>query len=513
MMRAALLLALTLAVVAAPSAGGAGSPISYTIQSGTPGDNGWYRSAVVVHISVDNSVVNSDCPVAKTFNTSNDALNCSATDNQGGTWQLSLQFKIDTDAPTVSSASVDRAADSNGWYNHPVTITFVGSDATSGIASCTSVGYSGPDSPTATVGGVCKDKAGNTSSAAAFAVKYDATPPTVTAAPARAPDDNGWYSHAVQFTFAGSDSVSGIASCSPAVTYSGPDNASANAQGTCTDQAGNGASASSAFKYDSTGPKVTASLSRKPDSNGWYTKPVVAKFSGTDSMSGLASCAPAKTYKGPDGSAEKVTGTCRDNAGNSASGEVAIRYDGSGPKLAKLAATIGDRSAMLSWKRPTDVTTIQIVRKPGRGSAASSVLYRGHATSFRDTNLKVGVSYRYTFTSRDAAGNKAVASLTATPRALYAPAPGAHVRGRVALSWVATPGARYYNVQLFRGKQKILSAWPVTASFSLPRSWSYAGKKFALAPGTYHWYVWPGRGSRSESRYGALLGGSSFVVR
>src|SRR5581483_5266813 len=97
------------------------------------------------------------------------------------TTQFSLQFKIDTDAPTVSSASVDRSPDSNGWYNHPVTVTFVGSDATSGIASCTSVSYSGPDSATATVGGVCKDKAGNTSNAAAFAVKYDSTPPTVTA--------------------------------------------------------------------------------------------------------------------------------------------------------------------------------------------------------------------------------------------------------------------------------------------------------------------------------------------
>jgi hypothetical protein len=140
------------------------------------------------------------------------------------------------------------------------------------------------------------------------------------------------------------------------------------------------------------------------------------------------------------------------------------------------------------------------------------VLYRGHAASFRDTNLKVGVSYRYTLTSRDAAGNKAVASLTATPRALYAPGPAAHVRGRVTLSWVAAHGAGYYNVQLFRGKQKILSAWPVTASFTLPRRWSYGGKKFVLSRGTYHWYVWPGLGSRSESRYGALLGGSSFVV-
>jgi len=509
--RAAVGLVLALAVVAAPSAGAAGPTISYTITAGTPGDNGWYRSAVSVKLSVDGNVTDSDCPLAKTFNSSKDTLSCSATDGQATT-QFSLQFKIDTDAPTVSSASVDRAADSNGWYNHPVTITFVGSDATSGIASCTSATYSGPDSSTATVGGVCKDKAGNTSSAAAFAVKYDATAPTVTATPARAPDDNGWYSHAVQVAFAGSDSVSGIASCTPAATYSGPDSASAGAQGSCTDQAGNKGSASSAFKFDSTGPKVTATLSRKPDTNGWYTKPVVAKFSGSDSMSGLASCTPATTYKGPDGAAEKVTGTCRDNAGNTGSGEVALRYDGSGPQLTKLAAKIGDRSATLSWKRPADVTAIEIVRRPGRGSASSSVLYRGHATSFRDTNLKVGVSYRYTLTSRDAAGNKAVASLTATPRALYAPAPGAHVRGPVALSWVAAPGAHYYNVQLFRGKQKILSTWPVTPSFALPRTWTYGGKKFTLTRGTYHWYVWPGRGSRSESRYGALLGGSTFVV-
>jgi len=467
---------------------------------------------VTVKLSVDGNVTNSDCPLAKTFNTSNDVLNCSATDGQATT-QFSLQFKIDTDAPTVSSASVDRPADSNGWYNHPVTITFVGSDPTSGIASCTSVTYSGPDSSTATVGGVCKDKAGNTSSAAAFAVKYDATPPAVTATAARAPDGDGWYTHSVQFSFAGTDATSGIASCDPAVTYSGPDNANATAAGACTDQAGNHASSSSAFHYDSTGPTVTASLSRKPDANGWYTKPVVATFSATDTVSGVASCAPAKTYKGPDGSDEKVTGTCKDKAGNSASGDVVIRYDGSGPKLAKLAATLGDRSATLTWKRPPDLTSVEIVRHPGRGAAASSVVYRGKSTSFHDTNLKVGTRYRYTVTSHDAAGNKAVASLSATPLALYAPAAGARVHGAVALAWIASPGAHYYNVQLFRGKQKILSTWPVAASLRLPRSWTYAGRHFALTRGTYHWYVWPGKGSRSASSYGPLLGSSSFVVR
>ena len=511
MRRAALGLVLALAVVAAPSAGAAGPTISYTITAGTTGDNGWYRSPVTVKLSVAGNVTNSDCPLAKTFNTSSDALSCSATDGQATT-QFSLQFKIDTDAPTVDSASVDRQADSNGWYNHPVTITFVGSDATSGIASCTSVTYSGPDSSTATVGGVCKDKAGNTSSAGAFSVKYDATPPTVTATPSRAPDSDGWYSHAVQFAFSGTDATSGIGSCSPTVTYSGPDNAAATADGSCTDQAGNRASASSAFHYDATGPKVTATLSRKPDANGWYTKPVVASFTATDPVSGVASCAPAQTYKGPDGSDEKVSGTCRDKAGNTASGDVVIRYDGSGPKLARLAAAVGDRSATLSWKRPPDLTTVQIVRRPGRGSAASSVVYRGRAASFHDTNLKVGTRYRYTVTSRDAAGNKAVTTLTATPRALFAPASGERVHGRVSLGWIAAPGAHYYNVQLFRGKQKILSTWPLGPSLRLARSWTYGGRRFSLSPGTYHWYVWPGKGSRSASRYGPLLGSSTFVV-
>ncbi len=366
---------------------------------------------------------------------------------------------------------------------------------------------------TATVGGTCRDKAGNTSNAAAFAVKYDSTPPSVTASPARAPDANGWYSHSVEFTFAGTDNASGIASCSQPVTYAGPDDASASAAGTCVDQAGNTGKSSTTFHFDSTGPKVTAALSRKPDANGWYTRPVVATFSGADSVSGLASCEAAKTFKGPDGATDKVSGTCRDNAGNVGTGTIDLHYDGSSPRLGKLAAAIGDHSATLTWKRPADVKSVEISRRPGRGSAASSVVFRGRTTSFRDRNLRVGVVYHYTLTSRDVAGNKAVASLSAKPRALYGPAPGARVRAGVRLAWVATPGAHYYNVQLFRGSQKVLSAWPVTASLRVPRTWTYAGRTVRLTPGTYRWYVWPGRGARSESRYGALLGGSSFVVR
>ena len=82
MKRAALGLVLALAVVVAPSAGAAGPTITYSITAGTPGDNGWYRSPVTVKLSVEGNVTNSDCPLARTFNTSSDVLNCSATDGQ-----------------------------------------------------------------------------------------------------------------------------------------------------------------------------------------------------------------------------------------------------------------------------------------------------------------------------------------------------------------------------------------------------------------------------------------------
>jgi hypothetical protein len=59
-----------------------------------------------------------------------------------------------------------------------VVFTFVGSDATSGVAACDSVEYKGPDGERATVTGTCRDAAGHAGSKA-FAISYDSTPPTL----------------------------------------------------------------------------------------------------------------------------------------------------------------------------------------------------------------------------------------------------------------------------------------------------------------------------------------------
>ena len=100
--------------------------------AGTAGDNGWYRSAVTAQLSVQGAT-DSTCPLVKTFRTSSDAVDCTATDGSS-TVQFHLQFKIDTDAPAVTTATPDRAPDAGGWYSHPVTVTFSGNDTTSGIA-------------------------------------------------------------------------------------------------------------------------------------------------------------------------------------------------------------------------------------------------------------------------------------------------------------------------------------------------------------------------------------------
>src|SRR5262249_35124960 len=156
-------------------------------------------------------------------------------------------------APNVN-ASAARAPDANGWYNHPVAVAFAGTDAASGIDSCTSATYSGPDDGGASVSGACRGAAGN-SAAASLRRKHDSTPPQVSASPARPPDAYGWYNHAVGVAFAGTDATSGIDSCSSA-SYSGPDDGSASVSGSCKDNAGNSAGASFGLKYDSTPPAI-----------------------------------------------------------------------------------------------------------------------------------------------------------------------------------------------------------------------------------------------------------------
>jgi hypothetical protein len=181
---------------------------------------------------------------------------CSVSYGPDDTYSRTITIRRDATPPQVTAATPSRAPDSGGWYNKPLSVAYAGTDATSGIASCTSPSYGGGDGSAVSVSGTCTDAAGNTSAAASFGFKYDATPPAVTASPDRKPDGKGWYRKPFTVSFAGTDATSGIAACTAPTRYAGPDMAKATVVGACQDAAGNRAEAGQAFQYDATAPKL-----------------------------------------------------------------------------------------------------------------------------------------------------------------------------------------------------------------------------------------------------------------
>ena len=188
-------LALAVLVTFVPTAVGAATAlptISYTID-GIAGTNDWYRGSaggnyVVVRWSVTGAD-NTDCTFAVKIAGPNPGttLSCSASNAAGPVTAQTKRIKIDADPPTGVAATPSRAPDANGWYNHPLSLAWSGSDATSGIASCSSATYQGPDAAPVGVLGDCTDLAGNTSSTS-FALQYDATRPQLSAVSVRSTD-------------------------------------------------------------------------------------------------------------------------------------------------------------------------------------------------------------------------------------------------------------------------------------------------------------------------------------
>jgi hypothetical protein len=158
--------------------------ITYTIE-GIVGTNGWYRGSaygdnVVLHWMVSGET-DTNCVLATTVPgpTTGTTRSCWASNSDGTTTvQTNPPIKIDNTPPSGVGFQFSRGADYHGWYNHRVGIVWGGSDATSGIAGCTSVTYAGPEGPGLAVPGGCTDVAGN-STAVPATIAYDATPPAL----------------------------------------------------------------------------------------------------------------------------------------------------------------------------------------------------------------------------------------------------------------------------------------------------------------------------------------------
>ena len=242
----AALAALAASVVAAPTSSAAAIEVPQPACNGGACSGGWYRDTVTVTWSVGCGAtsVSSD--------TSGQTVSCSYTQ---GTVTVSnyVVVRKDSSPPSVS-VNPSRGPDANGWYTAPVPFAATGEDGASGVGSCTSGTYNGPDGGEAKLSASCTDNAGNTGSGSTT-IKYDGAGPTVTAATNRPPDANGWYNHAVQVTFQGADAGSGVKECSPPVEYKGPDAGPAKLVGQCRDNAGHlSAPFTFELRYDGTKP-------------------------------------------------------------------------------------------------------------------------------------------------------------------------------------------------------------------------------------------------------------------
>ena len=313
----------------------------------------------------------------------------------------------------------------------------------------------------------------------------------------------------------GDDGTSGVASCSGSGTYGGPDGAAVALGGSCTDNAGNTASTSLTIKYDSTPPSVTGAPTRKPDVAGWYNHAVEVVFKGADAGSGVAECSPTIAYKGPDASPAKLVGQCRDAAGNlSQPTTVELRFDSTPPEKPNVKWAHRGSSISLAWVVAKDVVQTRIVRAPGLKTKKAAVVYQGKGRAFVDRRLRSGTRYRYQVIVFDAARNRAVRNIGLHRMVgILAPAPGAVVRRPPVVEWSAEKGARFYNVQLWRGKAKLLTTWVRSPKLALKQRWTFAGAQRRLVDGRYKAYVWPAHGTPKNPRYGRLLGQVEFVVK
>jgi hypothetical protein len=170
---------------------------------------------------------------------------------------------------------------------------------------------------------------------------------------------------------------------------------------------------------------------------------------------------------------------------------------------------------LVRWRSPLDPDFQRVRLTRSANGSPMRLVYSGRGERFADRGLRNGVRYLYELRSLDRSGNASVGvRFAATPKALplFSPRPNARLAAPPLLRWRPVRGASYYNLQLFRGAKKILTAWPSESRLKLTARWTFAGRSVRLAPGVYHWFVWPGRGPRSRSTYGPMLGRNSFVV-
>jgi hypothetical protein len=404
----------------------------------SPNSVGWYNGNVTIHWTCSDtpSGIAGSCPADSMISSEGTGLKATASvsDKAGNTTtaQSSPGVNIDKTAPTTGISGT-----SNSWVNGDVTVTLAPTDNLSGVASTSYSIDGGPaQSGTSftlaaegdhTVTFFSTDKAGNAEAAQTANVKIDKSAPTIGHSfMPLSYTDGAWSNVDVKVSFSCADTLSGVASCTAPVTKSA-EGAAQQVVGTATDNAGNSATDTAIVSIDKTPPTINASADRAANAAGWYSDDVIVSFSCADTLSGIATCAAAKTLG--EGADQSTSGMATDKAGNSASDSVSgINVDKTAPSLSGAATTQPNANGWyqadvaIAWTCSDALSGI-----PTGGCPADSTI------TGEGDNLSATESVS------DKAENSASASVNGIKIDRFAPATSASVPAPLDSGWYAGP--------------------------------------------------------------------------
>jgi hypothetical protein len=270
------------------------------------------------------------------------------------------------------------------------------------------------------------------------------------------PGTNDWYTSDVTVHTAGVDSVSGIASCT-ADQHQTTETTGHQFSGSCTNEAGlTTPAAPLSVKLDKSAPSVSVAVSAGTlGSNSWYTSDVTVHTSGTDTISGIASCDPDQSLTS-DTSGMTLNGSCSNYAGLVGEGTSAsIKRDATVPATPAFAGGPVDGASYYFGSVPA----APVCSSSDAMSGLAGCLVSGYSS-------EVG-GHTMTATATDKAGNTSVSTRTYTVLAwtmkgYYQPVDMPVVGGPIVWNTVKGGSTVPLKFEIFAGSTELTSVSAVS---------------------------------------------------
>ncbi|WP_444889447.1 outer membrane protein assembly factor BamB family protein [Microbulbifer sp. DLAB2-AA] len=218
-------------------------------------DYGWNNTPVTVSFSCADDIGVQSCsePIIIAEDGGGQAIVGTAVDYVGNTSSTEVTINLDTTVPTIDKTIIP-SANSKGWHNTDVTLSFDCTDQLSGVDKCNEKIYVTSEGDSQIFNAVAQDKAGNETVSTTI-LSTDKTPPVISSQASAQINEAGWYKSPVTFTYSCQDNLSGVVSCPEEETVF------ADGQGqvisvVIEDEAGNTTQWNNIVNVDQTAPEV-----------------------------------------------------------------------------------------------------------------------------------------------------------------------------------------------------------------------------------------------------------------